>query len=29
MVLDIGLSAGEKIGRKGKKLVAPITRAAF
>ena len=29
IVLDVGLGAGEKVGRKGKKVVAPAVRAAF
>ena len=28
-VVDMGLGAGEKVGRKGKKVVDPVTRAAF
>ena len=29
MVVDTGLGAGEKVGRKGKKVVDPVARAAF
>ena len=28
-VVDTGLGAGEKVGRKGKKVVDPVARAAF
>ena len=29
MVVDTGLGAGKKVGRKGKKVVDPMARAAF
>ena len=28
-VVDTGLGSGEKVGRKGKKVVDPVARAAF